>query len=149
VNGGKFLVKIQSYKELEVWRIAMDLTEAVYNITARFPADERYGLAQQMHRCAVSVPSNIAEGSSRSGTKELVQFIYISLGSLAELETQLLIAQRRNYIEDKQVLEEALGLISSVGKMLTRLVQSLQSKAANKSLSTVHHTPFTTIKEAL
>ncbi len=138
-------MKIQSYKELQVWCLAMDLVDAVYDVSSTFPIEERFGLMQQMRRCAVSVPSNIAEGSTRSGTKELIQFIHISRGSLAELETQILIAERRRYIKNEVALKEALILISSVGKMLTRLTQSLQEKA--KLPSTIHYSPFT-IEEA-
>ena len=77
------------HEQLEVWKSAMQLVKAVYQMTAVFPAEERYGLAQQMRRAAVSIPSNIAEGAGRNGAKEFLNFIGISRGSLAELETQL------------------------------------------------------------
>ena len=140
-------MKIQSYKELEVWRVAMDLVDLIYDVTASFPAEERFGLSQQMRRCAVSIPSNIAEGSARAGTRELVQFIHISKGSLAELETQVLIARRRHYINNEVAFQKISNLITSVGKMLARLSRSLQTKL--QSPPTIHHPPSTRIKESL
>ena len=81
--------------------MSMDLVEMVYNLTKTFPKEEQYGLTSQMRRSAVSIPSNIAEGAARKGNKEYVQFLYIALGSLSELETQILIVDRLNYCEDK------------------------------------------------
>ena len=81
-----------NHKDLDVWKKSMDLVEAVYALTKSFPDDERFGLTNQIQRAAVSVPSNIAEGSARKSDKELIQFIYIALGSLSEIETQYLIA---------------------------------------------------------
>ncbi|MEK6745691.1 MAG: four helix bundle protein [Pseudomonadota bacterium] len=118
---------IQSYRELEVWKISMDLADKIYDITETFPKNEMYGLASQIRRAAVSIPSNIAEGSARSGTKELLYFINIARGSLAELETQLILSERRKYI-DSDTLEQLISIANSVGKMLTRLYQSLERK---------------------
>ena len=84
--------KVRSYKDLIVWQKGLLMVKAIYKLTSRFPADERFGLVTQMRRAAVSVPSNIAEGQSRHTAGEFVQFISIAEGSLAELETQLLIA---------------------------------------------------------
>src|ERR1700679_2800058 len=84
--------KPRHYKELLIWKKGMELTSAVYRLTARFPAEEKYGLASQMKRAAVSVPSNIAEGQARHGTGEFLQFLSHASGSLAELETQLLLS---------------------------------------------------------
>ena len=75
------------HEQLDAWKFSMELTKAVYQMTATFPAEERYGLSQQMRRAAVSIPSNIAEGAGRNGAKEFLNFIGISRGSLAELET--------------------------------------------------------------
>ena len=88
---------IKTHKDLDVWKKSMDLVEEVYRFTQGFPGSEQYGLINQIRRCAISVPSNIAEGSARNTSKETTQFCYISLGSLAELETQLLIAERSPY----------------------------------------------------
>ena len=78
------------HEQLDAWKYGMQLVKAVYQMTSTFPMEERYGLAQQMRRAAVSIPSNLAEGAGRNGVKEYVQFIGIARGSLAELETQLL-----------------------------------------------------------
>jgi len=91
------LDKISSHKDLKVWQEAMDLVTSVYSISKNFP---KYELTSQMRRAAVSVPSNIAEGAGRKGGKEFSRFLFIALGSLSELETQLEIAFRLNYIED-------------------------------------------------
>ena len=80
------------HEQLEAWKFSMELAKAVYQMTATFPAEERYGFSQQMRRAAVSIPSNIAEGAGRNGAKEFLNFIGISRGSLAELETQLQLA---------------------------------------------------------
>ena len=103
------------HKELDVWKKSMDLVEAVYSLTANFPKEERYGLASQMQRAAVSIPSNIAEGTARKSNKELLQFISIAMGSAAELETQYLIAIRLNYITEHI---GTMTLITDVKKLL-------------------------------
>ncbi|WP_136480563.1 four helix bundle protein [Cognatitamlana onchidii] len=83
------------HKDLEVWKKSMNLVESVYAFTSNFPSEERYGLLSQIRRAAVSVPSNVVEGAARKGDKELVQFLMIALGSLAELETQYLLSSIR------------------------------------------------------
>jgi four helix bundle protein len=118
---------ISSYRDLEVWQVAMDLANKVYDATEKFPKSEMYGLASQIRRSAVSIPSNIAEGSARNGTKELLNFINIARGSLAELETQLIISKQRSYIENSE-LDKIFLLTNSVGKMLTKLYQTLERK---------------------
>jgi four helix bundle protein len=90
-------VSTGTHKDLDIWRNSMALVEEVYSITKAFPSDEKFGLISQMRRAAVSVPSNIAEGAARGGFKEYIHFLYISLGSLSELETQLILAQRIGY----------------------------------------------------
>lgn len=122
-------MNVQSYRDLEVWQFAIALADNIYDLTTTFPKEEIYGLAQQMRRCAVSVASNIAEGSARSGTRELIQFLSIAHGSLAELETQLIIAHRRKFIA-QEAYDKTLQMCTSIGKMLIRLQQSLQRKAA-------------------
>ena len=93
------------HKDLDVWKKGMDLVEKIYFISNSFPDSERFGLTSQIRRAAVSIPSNIAEGAGRKSDKELLQFISIALGSLAELETQYLISIRLKYLEeDKSVL---------------------------------------------
>ena len=95
-----------NHKDLEVWKKSMDLVESIYDFTSSFPSEERYGLISQMRRAAVSIPSNIAEGSARKGDKELVQFLMIALGSLSELETQYLLSVRLKFKSNNKVLEQ-------------------------------------------
>ena len=110
------------HEQLEAWKFSMRLVKAVYQMTAAFPAEERYGLSQQMRRAAVSIPSNIAEGAGRNSAKEFLNFIGISRGSLAELETQLQLAVMLGFAApDHQVFE----LADSTGKLLTGLHKTL------------------------
>ncbi|MGY6560496.1 MAG: four helix bundle protein [Luteibaculaceae bacterium] len=92
------------YKDLNVWKKAIELTKEAYQFTSKLPTEERFGLFSQIRRSAVSVPSNIAEGSARKSNKEFIQFCYISLGSLAELETQIILAKDLFKIDDNIVL---------------------------------------------
>ena len=92
------------HKDLEAWKQAMRLVEEVYKISSNFPKQEMYGLTSQVRRAAVSIPSNISEGAARNGKKEYSNFLGISLGSLAELETQLIIASRLGYADVKSQL---------------------------------------------
>lgn len=98
----------------------MRLADSVLNITEKFPVSQRYSLVQQIERSAMSVPSNIAEGSARASKKEFVQFLYIARGSLAELETQLILAYARKYVK-KEPYIEFCALIDSINKMLGKL----------------------------
>ena len=93
-----------NHKDLEAWKQAMCLVEQVYKVSAGFPKQEIYGLTSQIRRAAVSVPSNLSEGAARNGRKEFSNFLGISLGSLAEMETQLIIASRLNYAEVSELL---------------------------------------------
>ncbi|TDE53950.1 four helix bundle protein [Flavobacterium sp. GT3P67] len=96
------------HKDLDVWKKSMDLVVKVYQITQLFPDSEKYGLTSQMRRAAVSIPSNIAEGAARKGDKELMQFLYIAIGSLSELETQYLIAIRLEFIIKEETFESQM-----------------------------------------
>ena len=118
--------KIRSYKELDVWQKGIEIADAVYEATQGFPSEERYGLVAQMIRAAVSIPSNIAEGVARQHKGEYRQFCFIALGSCAELETQLIIARRRDYLSESEFaeLEEHLD---HEGRILTNLTRSLSS----------------------
>jgi len=115
---------IKTHKDLDVWKKSMDLVEEVYRLTKGFPDSEKYGLINQARRCAVSIPSNIAEGSARNTSKETTQFCYISLGSLAELETQLLIAERLKYYGSTDILDNVI----EIRRMLLGLIKYLKSK---------------------
>lgn len=114
-----------THKELEVWRQAIELAKVVYRLTANFPASELYGLVSQMRRSAVSVASNIAEGAARHTDKEFMQFLYIALGSLAELDTQYILAKDLNFTPGSTPLEE---LITSVRRMTLGLIKHLKAK---------------------
>jgi four helix bundle protein len=118
---------LRSYRELEVWQRAIELVEAVYVVSAGFPKEERFGLTAQMRRAAVSVPSNIAEGHARSSTRDYLRFLSISLGSLAELDTQMLIARRLRFAEEGTIgpLEQESDRL---GRMLRNLIRSLKQK---------------------
>ena len=97
-----------NHKDLDVWKRSMDLVEEIYKITAEFPSSEIYGLTNQLRRAAVSIPSNIAEGASRKGDKELLYFINVAIGSIAEIETQLIIAIRLKYINEENKIFESV-----------------------------------------
>ena len=85
---------MKTHKSLDVWQVAVNLAQNIYGVTRRFPKEELFGLTTQMRRCAISIPSNIAEGSARQGDKEFIQFLYVAAGSASELDTQLEIARR-------------------------------------------------------
>jgi four helix bundle protein len=116
-----------NHKDLDVWKEAMNLVVSIYNLSNAFPDSEKYALAQQVRRAAVSIPSNIAEGSGRKSERETLHFLSISLGSLAEIETQILIAERLNYVQHHEDLFEKmtkvrqliLGLMHSIERRLT------------------------------
>ena len=109
------------YKNLRVWNESMELAKMVYLLTASFPREELYGLSSQMRRCAVSIPSNIAEGYGRGTNAELIHFLYISLGSSNELDTQLELSRRFAYVNDEDfIMLDALN--NSVNKMIQSLI---------------------------
>jgi four helix bundle protein len=118
---------IQSFRDLDVWKTSMELTLVVYRLTGEFPREEIYGLTGQIRRSAVSVPSNIAEGQSRSTTGEFKQFLGIARGSNSEMQTQLQIARELAF-GDKEKIIAAEVLSHRVGKMLYALLQSLNAK---------------------
>ena len=111
------------YERLEVWQKAMGLAVEVYGLIRSFPVEERFSLSDQMRRCAVSIPSNIAEGAARASKKEFIQYLYIALGSASELDTQIQIAQRVGYIQDVASLRQD---ILAVKKMINSLITSLK-----------------------
>ena len=119
---------ITNYRDLKVWQIAVDVVETVYRLTLEFPKHEVYGITQQIQRAAVSVPSNIAEGHARASSKEFLHYISIALGSLAELETQLIVATRLQYLKTQE-LDSILQQTDETGKMLRGLQKTLMAKA--------------------
>jgi len=115
---------IGTHKDLDVWKKAMELATQVYSLTSQFPKEELYGLTAQLRRSAVSIPSNIAEGAARHSRKEFIQFLHIASGSIAELETQLLLASRIGFRPTDTILTQA----EEVRKMLLGLIRSLKKK---------------------
>lgn len=120
-------MKVQSYKDLDVWKKGVEVVDLVYKMTDSFPRSERYGLAVQMQRAAVSIPSNVAEGFARRSTKEYRQFLHMSLGSCAELETQMFIARRRNYVSSAES-SQAEEYLDHESRMLRNLIRSLRDE---------------------
>lgn len=118
---------IGSFRDLQVWQRAMDLVTECYRLTKRFPADERFGLTSQLQRAAVSVPANIAEGHGRGTTPAFINHLWIANGSLSELETHLLVAQRLGYIAETDLML-AFDLTGQVGRMLIGLRRSLEPR---------------------
>ncbi len=116
---------MSDYKDLNVWNQSIDFVELIYKIIKSFPKEETYALSDQIRRASVSTPSNIAEGASRNSNKEFVQFLYIALGSASEVETQLIIAKRLNYIMS---IENELNEITKIRKMLNGLISSIKRK---------------------
>lgn len=113
------------HEQLDAWKFAMQAAKAVYELTADFPSEERYGLAQQMRRAAVSIPSDIAEGAGRNGAHEYLHFIGIARGSLAELETQLQLAVMLNFAPPNHAVFE---LVDHAGRLLTGLHKKWSSQ---------------------
>jgi four helix bundle protein len=120
---------VRSFRDLEVWRMAMELTVAVYRLTQGFPREELFGLSSQLRRSAISISSNIAEGQGRLNPREFRQFLGVARGSNCELQTQLEIARALNF-GDPATLEQAEALSHRVGKMLFKLLATLKSKVA-------------------
>lgn len=117
----------QSYRDLEVWQKSMKVVTTIYEITEQFPKSEVYSLTNQISRAAVSIPSNIAEGRSRYGTKEFIRFLFIARGSVSELETQLLISQNLSYISEEQLVP-LMDNVGEIGRMLSGLIAKLEPK---------------------
>lgn len=110
-----------TYRDLVAWQKSIALAKSVYQLTANYPLDERFGLVNQMRRCSVSISSNIAEGFGRGSDKELIQFLYISLGSSNELDTQLTLSYELSFIS-REKLNEVERLNNEVNKMLSSLI---------------------------
>jgi four helix bundle protein len=118
---------MKTHKDLKVWSDSLALVTLVYQKTKTFPDDEKFGLISQIRRCAVSVPSNIAEGSARNSDKEFIRFLYISLGSAAELHTQLIIANNLDYLKDSE-FESLSQDLESISRMISGLIRSVKIK---------------------
>ncbi len=116
-----------THKDLRVWRKAIDLVKLLYSKTNHFPKEEIYGIVSQMRRASVSIPSNIAEGYGRNSDKELAHFLYIALGSAAELETQLIISFELSFMK-KEDFDELNNLNNEVIRMLSVLINQVKQK---------------------
>ncbi len=114
--------------DLKIWKKAMELTEDIYELTSHFPEEEKYGLTSQLRRCAVSIPSNIAEGAGRNHKKEFRQFLAIASGSSYEVETQLKLAVRLGFTREDQVAD-TLKLVDEIQKMNYSLQRSIPSES--------------------
>jgi four helix bundle protein len=121
--------RLESYRDLKVWQRAMSLAEACYVLTRKFPREETFGLTSQIRRSATSIAANIAEGYGREQTNFFVQFLRVSQGSLKELETHLLIAQRVKTAPAKE-FDQLLVMCQELGKMLRALIRSLQKRSS-------------------
>ncbi|OAQ40696.1 four helix bundle protein [Pedobacter psychrophilus] len=115
---------MHNVKELKIWNKAMDLAVQVYQLSSKFPPDERFNLISQVRRCAVSIPSNISEGAGRNTKGEFKQFLGIANGSSYELQTQIIIANKLNFIDEKST-NEILEVIDEIQKMNYKLQLSL------------------------
>lgn len=118
---------MRTHKDLDAWKLSVDLVVLIYQLTSTFPKEEVFGLTNQLRRAAVSIPSNIAEGAARNSNKEFIQFLYISLGSQQELDTQLLIDKKLEYLTEDQYNEINIK-IETVGKLLNGLIKYLKTK---------------------
>jgi len=116
-----------SYKDLIAWQKAIELVAAIYDATEGFPANEQFGLVSQLRRAAVSVPSNIAEGKAHYSNRDFVRFLRHARGSLAEIETQVLIAEQRHYLAG-ETTSKITGRLDELGRILSGLINSLKER---------------------
>ena len=115
---------IDNFKDLKIWQVAIELVKKVYVVSSKLPKEEVYGLKSQMRRSAISIPSNVAEGFRRQHNNEFKQFLYISLGSCAELETQMIIANELGYI-DRDQMRQLCEDLDHVCRMTSKLIRTL------------------------
>lgn len=118
---------LRTFRDLVAWQKALALCRNVYELTRGFPREERFGLTAQLRRCAVSVPSNIAEGYGRGMTRDYVRFLRTAKGSLCELETQVMIARELRFTQES-VVTPLLGSVAEVARILSALIASLERK---------------------
>ena len=118
---------MQSHKDLNVWKLSIDLAVDIHKITKTFPKDEMFAMVSQMRRAATSVSMNIAEGYGRGSDRDTIRFLYISLGSIAELDTQIILSQRFGYI-DPETAEELEFQAKTISKMINSLITSVKRR---------------------
>jgi four helix bundle protein len=119
--------EIKTFKDLLIWQKGIEIVVLVYKIIADFPENEIYALSGQIKRCAVSIPSNIAEGYGRQSTQSYIHFIKIARGSLYELETQLIIAEKLKFFKSDNLITEIMLLITEENKMINSFLNKLES----------------------
>ena len=118
---------MKPHKKLNSWIKSFEFVKEIYLVTSRFPADEKFGIISQIRRAAISVPANISEGAARKGIKEFIHFLHISLGSLSELDTLILLSKELDFIdetESKQLVEK----LNIIGKLIYGLIKNLESR---------------------
>jgi len=123
---------LRTHKDLDIWKLGIELVEDIYKLCKIYPNEEKFGIVSQIKRASVSIPSNIAEGSARNSQKEFIQFCYIALGSLSEIETQLIISKKLNFISDN-TLNEVLKKIEILRKKLLNFIKYLKRKTYEAS----------------
>lgn len=126
----RFMSEIRTHKDLDIWKMSISLVKEIYKITEKFPTNEQFGLISQLRRASVSIPSNIAEGSARNSNKEFIQFCYISLGSLSEVETQIIVSMELKFI-NKEVTDKILADIEIIRKKLLNFIKYLKNRNTN------------------
>jgi len=125
------MAPVKTYRDLEVWQVGMTLVEKIYAATQSFPPDERFGLTAELRRAAVSIPSNVAEGSCRRTTPAFVNHVSIALGSHAEIETCIEVALRLRYVSVR-VRDDLMVTADSTGRLLNGLLRSLETRLPQK-----------------
>ncbi len=115
---------MKTHKDLDVWNASIELVKEIYRVTGNYPKTEMFNLISQIRRCAISIPSNIAEGAARNSRKEFIQFLYIALGSCAELDTQIIISKELDYIKNE---EEIIGNIEKIKSKILGLIRYLRN----------------------
>ena len=118
---------MKTHKDLDVWKYSIDFVTEIYSSTKQFPSDEKFGLTSQIRRAAISIPSNIAEGSARKSNKEYIYFLYIALGSASEVETQLIISLNLKYIS-KEIYDTLNSQLDTIFKLLIGLIKYLKKR---------------------
>ena len=118
---------VKTHKDLDIWNLGIELVVKIYEMTKDFPSEEKFGLISQLRRAAISIPSNIAEGAARNSKKEFIQFVYISLSSLSEIETQIIISERLGYIKANKIYEN----IEELRRKTLNFIKYLKSKLNN------------------
>ncbi|NNJ13399.1 four helix bundle protein [Chloroflexales bacterium ZM16-3] len=131
---------MKSFRDLRVWQVGMELVTQVYALTRSFPADERFGLTNQLRRAAVSIPSNIAEGHTREYTREYLYHLSVAQGSLAEIQTQIEVAARLEYFAETERIK-LISQATALAKQLYTLRNSLQRKESYKGAPDDHIDP--------